>query len=362
MGDQGAHGAAERTTDRPMFSGTGGPGRHRRRDPRRLGLPRIRRPRTAVLVALLALVALIGGAGTGGWLYLRSLDGQVQKVDAFRGVPEAQRPERPAHGALNFLVVGEDAADPGSTASRTDTIMLVHVTENRDRAQVISIPRDTWTLIPDSSRGDGRPTMAKLNAAYAWGGTPLLVRTVEGFTGVRIDHVILIDFAGFGKIIDALGGVDVTVDETFTSTVLPGRVYQPGVHRMNGTAALEYARERKQFVDGDFSRVRHQQAILVAVLREAGRKDLLTNPVRLDNFLKATTGAVQVDRELSVFDTVWGLRQIQPADITMLTSPYGGTGMVGGQSVVFPDADAATKLYQAVRDDTVDNWLAENPH
>lgn len=316
----------------------------------------------ALLAAVLAIVALVGGAGASGWLYLGSLNKHVEKVDAFDGVPEAHRPQRGAQGALNFLVVGEDAANPGSTASRTDTIMLVHVVENRDRAQVISIPRDTWTLIPDSSRGDGRPTMAKLNAAYAWGGTPLLVRTVENFTGVRIDHVVVIDFAGFGKVIDALGGVDVAVDETFTSAVSPGRVYEPGIHRMNGTAALEYARERKQFVDGDFSRMRHQQAIVGAVLREAGRKELLTNPLRLDNFLRATAGAVQVDRELSVFDTLWGLRQIQADDITMLTSPSIGVGMVRKESVVFPDEEAAADLFQAVRNDTVDDWLAENPH
>ncbi|MGC1214956.1 MAG: LCP family protein [Micromonospora sp.] len=336
--------------------------RHRRLGRRRPGRPGSRRARTTALVVLLALVALLGGAGAGGWLYVRSLDKQVQKIDAFHGVPETRRPARVAGGALNFLVVGKDKADPGSTASRTDTIMLVHVPRSRDRAQVISIPRDTWTTIPDSSEGDGQPTKAKINAAYAWGGTPLLVRTIEDFTGVRLEHVIVIDFAGFGKIIDALGGVDVTLDKTFTSIVQPGRVYQPGTHRLDGAAALEYARARKQFADGDFSRMRHQQDIMAAVLREAGSKDILTDPGRLDNFLKATTGAVQVDRELSVFDTVWALRQIQADDVTMLTSPSSGTGMVGNQSVVFPDEDAAASLYEAVKSDTVDSWVAEHPN
>jgi LCP family protein required for cell wall assembly len=101
-------------------------------------------------------------------------------------------------------VVGTDAAE-GNT-SRTDTIMLVHVPRTRDRAQLISIPRDTWTTIPKSADGTRGGTKAKINAAYAWGGTPLLVRAAETFTGVRIDHVALIDFGGFGKIIDARRG------------------------------------------------------------------------------------------------------------------------------------------------------------
>ena len=360
MEQYGGRTAEETTVELAPGSAEGG-ARHRRGSRRRLGLPGSRRTRRTVLVVVLVLVALLGGVGAGGWLYVRSLDRQVQKIDAFQGVPEARRPARIPGGALNFLVVGKDKADPESGASRTDTIMLVHVPSSRDRAQVISIPRDTWTTIPDSSAGDGQPTKAKINAAYAWGGTPLLVRTIEDFTGVRLDHVIVIDFAGFGKIIDTLGGVDVTLDQTFTSKVQPGRVYQPGTHRLDGTAALEYARARKQFADGDFARMRHQQDIVAAVLREAGSKDILTDPGRLDNFLKATTGAVQVDRDLSVFDTVWALRQIKAEDVTMLTSPSSGTGMVGVQSVVFPDENAAATLYAAVKNDTVDNWVAEHP-
>lgn len=357
MADQGHPGAVEQIVESPV-SDNDGPGRHGRR--RWFRLPDRRWGRVTSLFAVLVLVVVLGG-GVGTWLYMRSLEKQVQKVDAFRGLPEAQRPVRVADTALNFLVVGKDAPEPGSTISRTDTIMLVHVPRSRDRAQVISIPRDTWTTIPDSAEGDGRPTKAKINAAYAWGGTPLLVHAIEGFTGVRLDHVVLIDLVGFGKIIDALGGVDVTVDRDFTSTEPPGRVYQPGIHHMNSALALEYARERKQFADGDFSRMRHQQAIVTAVMREAGRKGILTNPARLDDFLQATAGAVQVDQDLPVFDTVWALRQLDPDAVTMLTSPSIGVGMVGNQSVIFPDETASAGLYRAVQNDAMDSWLAKNP-
>ncbi|MET8308616.1 LCP family protein [Micromonospora sp. NPDC005173] len=307
-------------------------------------------------------MVVLGGGGVGTWLYVRSLEKQVEKVDAFRGLQEEQRPVRAADSARNFLVVGKDQPEPGDTTSRTDTIMLVHVPHSRDRAQLISIPRDTWTMIPASLPEDGGgPTKAKINAAYAWGGTPLLVQTIEGFTGVRIDHVVLVNFVGFGKVIDVLGGVDVTVDRPFTSAAPPGRVFQPGVHRMDGTVALEYARERKQFADGDYSRIRHQQALIAAVMREASRKGVLTSPGQLNDFLQATADAVQVDQALSVFDTIWDLRQVGADNVTMMTSPTTGVGMVGDESVIFPDLPASAKLFAAVKNDTMDGWLRENP-
>lgn len=313
------------------------------------------------MLAILA-VLVAGGGGLAGWLYLRSVENGVDRVDAFQGLPEEQRPVRAADSALNVLVVGKDKSEPGDNVSRTDTIMLVHVPHSRDRAQLISIPRDTWTTIPQSLPEDGGgPRKAKINAAYAWGGTPLLVRTIEQFTGVRVDHVVVVDFAGFGKVIDVLGGVDVAVDKPFTPQQVPGPVLQPGVHNMDSALALDYARQRKQFADGDYSRIRHQQAIVAAVLRAAAQKGVLANPGQLNAFLRATAGAVQVDQDMSVFDTVWDLRQIRSDSITMLTSPTTGVGMVGDQSVIFPDLPATAKLFAAVKNDKMDDWLARNP-
>lgn len=321
---------------------------------------RSRWARVTALVGALVLVVVIGGGAVGGWLYVRSVEKQVRKVDAFQGLTEQQRPVRAADSALNFLVVGRDQPSPGDTTSRTDSIMLVHVPHSRDRAQLISIPRDTWTTVPASPDGGG-PTKAKINAAFAWGGVPLLVRTIEGFTGVRVDHVVVLDFAGFAKVIDVLGGVDVPVDRRFTSTAAQGRVYQPGVHRMDSKVALEYARERHQFADGDYSRMRHQQAIVGAVLQEVARKGFLTSPGRLDDFLRATAGAVEVDHDLSVSETVWDLRQIHADDLTAITCPNKGVGTVGDQSVIFPDPAASAKLFTAVKNDKMNEWLADNP-
>ncbi|MEV0155930.1 LCP family protein [Micromonospora sp. NPDC050686] len=313
------------------------------------------------MLAILVLL-LIGGGGLAGWLYLRSVEHEVKRVDAFRGLPDEQRPVRAAASALNFLVVGTDKTEPGDSVSRTDTIMVVHIPRSRDRAQLISIPRDTWTTIPQSLPEDGGgPRKAKINAAYAWGGEPLLVRTIEQFTRVRVDHVVVVDFAGFGKVIDVLGGVEVSVDKPFVSELAPGGLLKPGMHHMDRALALDYARQRKQFADGDYSRMRHQQAIVAAVMREAGRKGVLADPGQLNDFLRATAGAVQVDRDLALSDTVWGLRQIRSDKVTMLTSPTSGVGTVGDQSVIFPDLPASAKLFDAVKNDRMDAWLAENP-
>ncbi|WBB94798.1 MULTISPECIES: LCP family protein [unclassified Solwaraspora] len=315
--------------------------------------------RLALLVTGLSLILVVGGTAAAGWLYARSVESHVDKVEIFTALPEAQRPVKAVEQARNFLIVGSDSRDPDTSGSRTDTIILAHLPADRGGVQMISIPRDTWVRVPDPDGGDGRQD--KINSAYATGGTPLLVQTVEGFTGVRIDHVVLIDFAGFAEIIDAVGGIELAVDESFTSVHPPYRQFTAGLQQMDGDTALDYARQRKQFADGDFTRVRHQQEIIAAVLDQASGSGLLTSPGRLDDFLRATADAVTVDEGTSVFDTVWALRQLRSTDLTMLTSPSAGTGQQAGQSVVFPDDAAAADLYAAVRGDTVDDWLREHP-
>jgi LCP family protein required for cell wall assembly len=317
--------------------------------------------RLLLLVSGLVLLLVAGGIAVGGWFYARSVDNAVARVDVFGSVPEAGRPAKEAPAALNLLVLGSDSRDPAATGSRTDTIMLVHLPADRQRAQLISIPRDTWTTLPTDAGNPAGGTNAKINAAYAWGGTPLMVRSVERFTGVRIDHVVMVDFAGFKDIVDAVGGVTIEVPETFTSIHPPFRTFHAGVQRMDGATALDFARQRKQFRDGDFSRMKNQQQLIGALVDRATERGLLTNPGRLDDFLKATAGAVTVDTTLSLFDLGWELREIGRADIDRLTSPSAGMATMGNESVVMPDERAARELFAAVRTDTVDEWLAANP-
>ncbi|MDQ7903124.1 LCP family protein [Phytohabitans sp. ZYX-F-186] len=311
-----------------------------------------RRTKRIALITLLVLALLAGGGLLGTGLYLRSVEGSIERVEAFSDVPEESRPQKVAEDAENLLILGSDSRDPENTSgSRSDTIILAHLSKGRTSAQMISIPRDTWVHVPATKDGQRGNRDAKINAAFAWGGFPLMVQTVESFTGVRIDHLVIIDFAGFQEIVDALGGIDIEVDQNFTSIHEPYRKFTTGQHHMDGATALDYARQRKQFADGDFARIRHQQQVIKAILDKATSGGLLTNPAKLNSFLKATANAVSVDKTLNIFDTATNLRHLRSENLTFITSPTKGTGRVGSESVVFPDKEKAKVFYDAVRRD-----------
>lgn len=297
-------------------------------------------------------------------IYLASVDNSVGRVDAFSDVPAQSRPspDAEAKGAQNLLILGSDSRDPqNTTGSRSDTIILAHLPKDRSSAELISIPRDTWLSIPKSHDGKHGGVNAKINAAFAWGGVPLMVQTVETYTNVRIDHVVLVDFAGFKEIIDALGGVDIYVDQSFTSThsLNPDgkRHFDKGLTHMDGAAALDYSRERYTFADGDFTRIRHQQQMIKAVLDKAASAGLLANPARLNSVVRATANAATVDKTLSLFDMAMSLRHLRGGDLKFATNPSTGTGRVGGESVVFADTAKDRTLYQAIRRDDVSGIL-----
>ncbi|MFI6233394.1 LCP family protein [Micromonospora sp. NPDC050784] len=322
---------------------------------------RRRRPRWQKVALITFLVmALLGGGGLiAGGLYFRSINSGIDRVDAFADVPEEGRPQAAAKGALNMLILGSDSRDPeGTTGSRTDSIILAHIPKDRSSAQLVSIPRDTWVAVPRSKDGNNGGRDAKINAAYAWGGVPLMVQTVEKFTDVRIDHVMIVDFAGFVEIIDALGGVDIDSEKSFTSIHPPFRNFKQGMQRMDGEAALDYSRQRKQFADGDFARIRHQQQVIRAIMDKAASGGILTNPGRLNSFVKASSSAVSVDEKMSLLDMATDLRNLRGGNMTFLTSPTKGTGRVGSESVVFANSEKAKSFYGAVRRDAVPEILA----
>jgi LCP family protein required for cell wall assembly len=322
-----------------------------------------RRARKIVLITLLVLALLAGGGLIAGGLYYRSVEGSIDRVDAFQDVPEESRPQKVATDAKNILILGSDTRDPENTGgSRSDTIILAHMPKGRGSAQLISIPRDTWVFVPKSKDGQHGGREAKINAAFAWGGVPLTVQTVEKYTGVRIDNVAIVDFAGFQEIVDALGGVEITVDKAFTSThsLLPNarREFPAGRQTMDGAMALDYARERYAFADGDFARIRHQQQVIKAILDKAASGGTLANPARLNSFLRATADAVAVDETFSIFDTATEMRHLRSGNLTFITNPTKGTGRKGSESVVLDDPAKAKALYDAVKRDAVSEILA----
>jgi LCP family protein required for cell wall assembly len=318
-----------------------------------------RRLRAWLICTLVALGLLAAGGFAAAWAYGRSINAGLQRTDAFSGVPSSSRPVVTATKAMNVLLLGSDSRNPDTTAtSRSDTLMLLHLDTDHKHAYTISIPRDTWVHVPTSADGQNGGTMAKINAAYAWGGAPLAVRTVEEFTGVHVDHVVVIDFAGVQQVVDALGGVDMTVDQTIKSIHPPYRTYAKGPRHFTGAEALDYVRQRYQFADGDFSRDRHQQQLLQALMDKATSTGTLANPVELDGFLRAASKSVTVDKGFDLMSVAMQLRDLRSSDITFMTNPTTGTAWEGDQSVVRSDTERAKALYQAVADDTVAQWLA----
>ncbi|MGH8867958.1 MAG: LCP family protein [Actinomycetes bacterium] len=311
-------------------------------------------------------VAVLGVAGM-SYVATERLD-DIPRVPAFEGIPERIRPSQPheANDSLTMLLVGSDARSSNPTtgtaargvswqpgAQRTDTIMLVHIPADRSGVYVVSIPRDAWVPVP----GHGN---AKINAAYSWGGPPLLVRTVEALTDVRVDNVAIVDFAGFESMTNAVGGVDVQVPET-VHDYYNDKTWQAGVHHVDGAEALLFVRQRAGLPTGDLGRIERQQQFMSALASKVVSAGVLTNPFALDDLLGAVTGSLTVDEELTggrMRDIALSLRHVRGSDMAYTTTPVASSGWAEGQSVLFLDPAGTRPLFNALRRDRMDRWLA----
>jgi len=329
---------------------------------------RLRRGLLIGSVVILALLLVIAG---GAFWWLNSFAGKIHRIpDVFSSIPEQQRPDKPAagqpgHGGLTFLLAGTDRRSDVPTtgqeaeanpfvpgAQRTDTIMLVHLTDDRKKAYVISIPRDSWVTIP----GHGHN---KINAAFSFGGPALYVQTIERLTGIRVDHLAVIDWSGFKTLTDAVGGVAVTVPKTVYDSARD-RTWTAGTHHLDGNEALLYVRQRHGLPGGDFDRVKRQQYFLRVLMGKALSQNTFTNPLRLGRLLDAVTKTVSVDDTLNNGDLrslALSVRGLRTDDVTFLTVPTAGTGFEGKASVVYLDKDRAAALWRAVRSDDLRAFL-----
>ncbi|GAB2492599.1 LCP family protein [Nocardiopsis aegyptia] len=258
-----------------------------------------RRRRSGLLVmsALSVLVLLASGTS---WAITGWMSSSLNRFDVFAGLDEEDRPENET-GGLTFLVIGSDSRDEmnredqnalsvGSTpGQRSDTIMLVRLNHDRDRITVVGIPRDLWVEVP----GQGED---KINAAYAYGGPQLTVRTVESVTGVRIDHYVEVDFSGFVDVVDALDGIEVCLPEPIQDPKAHLDM-AAGTHEVDGTEALAFARTRAT-ARGDLDRIDRQQQVLSAMLDKAMSSETLSDPSRLTAFLDTSLSSVTVDEGL----------------------------------------------------------------
>lgn len=304
-----------------------------------------------LLAVALFLVSLV-------FFYAYGLASNLQNVQRIESAfPDAEnRVEDSDDDSETILLLGSDtrATLETDSASRSDTIIVVRIPASRDKIYVMSIMRDSWVDID----GYGE---AKINAAFAYGGTSLAVQTVEELIGTQIDHVAAIDFESFRDLTEALGGVTVENQVAFTQN---GYTFEEGtVELETGAQALAFVRSRMSFADGDYQRVRNQQAFLVGVFQKLVSRETLLNPFRLQNTISAITPYLALDEDFTVsymLSLASSMTSLSSSDIETFTLPTTGTGTsADGQSIVVIDETKLEALRQAFQDDTLDEYLAE---
>lgn len=329
-----------------------------------------KKKRTGLMILLGAVsLVLIALLVAGGYLLslARSFDsGTTKLTDAFP--EETLRPEKAetAKDATNILLLGSDtrATNQGGEefaelpdGGRSDTMMLVHIPANREGVYVTSIMRDTWLDIP----GHGK---AKINAAFALGGVPLTVQTLEGLLDTRIDHVASIDFEGFKGLTNALGGVEINNPIAFKQNLANGYAFPKGVQTLDGEEALAFVRERYAFTDGDYQRVRNQQLFVKAIMSTMMSKETLTDPGKISETVKEFAPYVAVDETLDAMKVATlgsSMANVRSSDMTFFTLPNNGTGRsADGQSIVIPDMAVVSEFAEALKQDNVGQFVEDN--
>ncbi|MEU8295749.1 LCP family protein [Micromonospora sp. NPDC048909] len=277
--------------------------------------------------------------------------------------PDARTERTNLDGPLNYLLIGTDRR-PGDTnpEQRADTILIVHVPAGLRQAYLVSIPRDLLVAIPAGGSYPGGQD--KINAAYEHGGggeagAQLLSATLARLTGLRFDGAALIDFSGIKQVIDLLGGVRMCVDSEVRS-IHTTRVFTPGCRQMNGAEALDYVRQRYDLPGGDYDRQRHQQQLLRALLDRAGETRLRTNPVKLDQVIRAVGGALTVDTNgVALEDLLFALRGLPPDALRGVQVPSYPQVIDEVSYVVLENG--SNGLFDAVRGSRMPDWAGANP-
>ncbi|MET9085267.1 LCP family protein [Streptomyces sp. NPDC004237] len=311
-------------------------------------------------------VVVLASAGIGHSV-MASLDADIARVDPFKDMKN-----RPAAGhGMNVLLVGTDGRDQvteqerrryrlgGAPCHCTDTIMIVHISADRERATVVSLPRDSYAEVPPHvDETTGRTHAAhpiKLNAAYAEGGPQLTVRTVEDMTHLKIDHYLEVDFITFMRTVDVLGGVRICTAQPLKDSYT-GLDLSPGTHTLNGGQALQYVRARH--VDGasDLGRMKRQQRFLAALIEQVSADGVLLNPIKFRDVTRAVLGSVRADTGFGtdeLLDLGRAMRNFSPSSSEFTTVPIGQLAypVKGIGSTLKWDRARSDQLFRSLRDD-----------
>ncbi|MCL8026576.1 LCP family protein [Nocardioides bruguierae] len=330
--------------------------------------------RHPVLVALVATQMVLAVAtATGVTVAYRHLNDNLQVTDV-----EAQLSDRPTKSeptetaseeaeepteALNILVMGSDtrscdgcAIDGEAGGGGSDTTILLHVSADRSSAYGVSLPRDALVTRPDCTASDGSTIpggeLQMFNTAFALGGAACTIQTVEQLTGVYIDHYVVVDFAGFEDMVDAVGGVEVCIPKDVDDSA-HNIYFSAGTQVLTGKDALNYVRERYVLsANSDIGRMKRQQAFIASMINQVVSAGTLTNPTKVYKFLDAATSSLTLDS---------GLGSI--AKLATLALQFSDTGLDKIRFVTVPFEEyapdpnrlvwssSAKKLWKRIRND-----------
>jgi len=314
-----------------------------------------RRRRVLAGMGVFVLVVVLG-LGAAWW----RLEGNISRLDVSKDL--GTRPTAAA-GPLNILLIGSDNRDgegvPGaslSSGARSDTTLIAHVSADREHVTVVSVPRDSMVKAPPNCKNSTPKdewVVQQWNAMFSIGGPACLITTIEGNTGLRMDHFAVVDFRGFRDMVDALGGVPICAPEAIDDPKAKLKL-SAGRHVLDGPQALGYVRARKTLGDGsDLGRIARQQAFLSSVVQEATRTSLLVRPDRLFGFLNAATKSLTTDEQFdlgTMKDLASSVKDIGVKNIQFITVPVQEYPADPNRVEFAPSADV---LWQTLVDDGV---------
>jgi LCP family protein required for cell wall assembly len=356
--------SAESTPDHPGTAGETGTTDRSHRAKGRRRKPRLKRRKGLLITAWVAAgIVVLGGTGA-GYLYFK-LNGNINSVDIDQ-VLGTDRPEKTDDGSQNILVLGSDTRTGGNKklgggtddgSARSDTAMVVHVYKGHKKAGVVSIPRDTLVDRPECTDGEGNTHDAAdgvmFNSAYSTGGAACAVKTVESMTDLRMDHYLEVDFAGFQKLVDELGGVEVTTTEDIDDPDSHLEL-KAGTHRLTGEQALGLVRTRHGVGDGsDLGRIELQQAFIKALVTQVKEVGVFTDPKKLYDLADTATKTVTTDSNLASVNSLMsfanGLKGITPENMHMVTMPVRYDPADPNRVLV--QKEKSEQVWQALRND-----------
>jgi len=358
-------------------------------------------PLWARLCAIFGCVLMVvsGGVLITSQVLIARYSGAVQTKDLFGDAAAGATKHKVSDikGPLNILLVGIDPRD-SHTAPLSDSIIVVHVPASMDQAYVFSVPRDLLVDIPPFEKTGFRGGRAKINAAMSYGssvgngthdvaqGFSLLARTVGQLTGIRkFDAGAIVNFGGFKQIVDAMGGVTMTIDQDVKSEHLqpggkprprlascannqcahpyygPQAEYKKGTYHLQGWQALDYVRQRYGLPKSDYDRQRHQQQFIKAMAQQALSKDVVTNPIKLDKVLNAAGKSLIFDgKGHSVVDWGLALHNIRSDNMTLIKLP-GRSLIINGRYLGEQLEPSAQDFFRSVTDGTIAEFVLAHP-